>query len=209
MRKLNEIVKLMDAFSRIEQTAYSDVVQLAKGIHHGCEKINPNYFYSSRSMHSGTIYYSGMEDFFRFKELKPYPDKSLPAYMTDWIPYLQAREKITALTYGKDGTAELSSAVTNYMVSADSLFYKHISLTDYVSENDYENDFSFEKGKQILKDMSRLFAVCYANGEVLHSVLMSCFYTTFPPNNFHPVLQPAERASVQCRPVKHLAKEAL
>ena len=68
VRKLNEIVKFMDAFSRIEQTAYSDVVQLAKGIYRSCEKINPNYFYSSRSVHGGRIYYSGMEDSFRFRE---------------------------------------------------------------------------------------------------------------------------------------------
>lgn len=194
VRRLNDVVSMMDEASRLNYTWYYDAVQLAEAIHKSKDKINPNYFYSSRSTHGGTVYYSGMEKAFRFKELKPDSKGYLPSYMADLIPWLEEKEHVLA-TFAKphQNTAAIDSIVYRYIRCTDSLYASHNRLTDYVSRKAYLEDANFTRAKAILKEQELYFEACHLASGALTNALKQLYDQKFPPNKSHAPEQLAEK----------------
>jgi len=194
VRHLNDIVSMMDEASRLNYTWYYDAVQLAKGLYRSREKINPNYFYSSRSTNSGSVYYTGMEKAFRFKELKPDSKGYLPSYMADLIPWLEEKEHVQVMLHKPhQRIAAIDSFVYRYIRCTDSLYASHNRLTDYVSNKTYMEDVAFVKAKSILKEQEACFEACHAASGALASALQQLYSEAFPPNKSHAPEQLAEK----------------
>lgn len=194
VRRLNDVVSMMDEASRLNYTWYNDAVQLAKALYRSKDKINPNYFYSSRSTNSGTAYYTGMEKAFRFKELKPDSKGYLPSYMVDLIPWLEEKEQVlTMLHKPHPSTSAIDSFVYRYMHCTDSLYAAHNRLTNYVSSKAYMEDAQFAKAKKILKEQELYFQACHEASGALSTAMQQFYGKWFPPNKSHAAEQLAEK----------------
>ena len=194
MRRLNDIVSMMDEASRLNYTWYYDAVQLAKGIYQSREKINPNYFYSSRSTNSGSVYYTGMEKAFRFKELQPDSKGYLPSYMADLIPWLEEKEHVLAmLRQPHQSTAAIDHVVYDYIRCTDSLYASHQRLAEYVSSKAYLEDAAFTKAKAILKEQELCFEACHKASGALALAMQELYGKYFPPDRSHVPEQLAEK----------------
>lgn len=194
VRRLNDIVSMMDEASRLNYTWYYDAVQLAKALYRSKDKINPNYFYSSRSTNSGAAYYTGMEKAFCFKELKPDSKGYLPSYMVDLIPWLEEKEHVLAMLHKPHRSiAETDSFVYCYIRCIDSLYASHNRLTDYVSSKAYLADAQFTKARAILKEQEICFEACHEASGALASAIQQLYDKAFPPNKSHGPEQLAEK----------------
>lgn len=194
VRRLNDVVSMMDEASRLNYTWYNDAVQLAKALEHSKDKINPNYFYSSRNTHAGTVSYTGMEKALRFKELKPDSNGRLPSYMADLIPWLEAKEQVLGILYKPHKSiASLDSLVWSYIHCTDSLHLAHNSLSDYISAKTYTNDPGFAKAKIILQQQEHWFDACHNSSQALAIAMQKLYTHTFPPDKSHAALQQAEQ----------------
>lgn len=194
VRQLNDIVSMMDEASRLNYTWYYDAVQLAKALYRSKEKINPNYFYSSRSTNGGTVYYTGMEKAFRFKELQPDSKGHLPSYMADLIPWLEEKEHVLEMLHKPHrSTAAIDSFVYRYIRCTDSLYASHTRLTNYVSNKTYLEDPAFTKAKVLLKEQETRFEACHEASGALASALQQLYSASFPPNKSHAPEQLAEQ----------------
>lgn len=196
VRVLNDIVVLMDAASRLNQTYYFDTEQLAKAIYESRERVNPNYFYSSRTRNSGTVYSTDLEKAFRFPELKPDANQHLPAYMADLIPYLEAREKVQLLLKNKKYSAlsqVVSAATAQYIAVTDSLFQAHAQLADCISGKAYQADEKFRTAKALLQRNSRCFDACHNASADLYQLIERYFRDQLPPYPTHAAVRLAEQ----------------
>jgi hypothetical protein len=194
VRRLNDVVSMMDEASRLNYTWYYDAVQLAKALYRSKDKINPNYFYSSRSTNSGTAYYTGMEKAFRFKELKPDSKGYLPSYMVDLIPWLEEKEQVLAMLHKPhQSTSAIDSFAYRYMRCTDSLYAAHNRLTDYMSSKAYMEDAGFTKAKAILKEQELYFQACHEASGALATAMQQFYGKSFPPNKSHAAEQLAEK----------------
>jgi len=196
VRILNSVVDLMNEASRLNQTYYFDAVQLSKALYQSKDKLNENYFYSDRSRHNGTTYYTGMEKTFRFKELLPDKNNQLPVYMADMIPYLEAREKVELLLKEKNKTAitpSISKQVTGYISATDSLFYVHTLLTNYIADKAFRTDNNFSTAKKLLEENSQWFEKCYSASAQLYSAIENYYVSALPLNKTHAEIQNAEK----------------
>ena len=194
VRHLNDIISMMDEASRLNYTWYYDAVQLAKALYRSKEKINPNYFYSSRSTNGGAVYYTNMEKAFRFKELQPDSKGYLPSYMADLIPWLEGKEHVLDMLHKPHrSTAAIDSFVYRYIRCTDSLYAAHLRLTDYVSNKMYMEDPAFVKAKAMLKEQEVCFEACHMASGALASALQQLYSASFPPNKSHAPEQLAEK----------------
>jgi hypothetical protein len=190
VRELNHIVELMNAFSQCHQDWYFDAIQLQKAIHRSTEKVNENYFYCSKTQHSGLLSYTGIELNFRFREITPNKENQIPAYQADYIPWLQARETVLK-TESKPKSEYTSFAPTldKYLASMDSLYRAHEELINYISDKKYKSDNAFQTAKKILKTHERWFKECYANTKELDYALVEYCNFNYPPFRTHKELQ--------------------
>jgi Mg-chelatase subunit ChlD len=194
VRRLNDIVSMMDEASRINYTWYYDAVQLATAVYRSKEKINPNYFYSSRTSNSGLAYYTGMEKAFRFKELKPDSKGYLPSYMIDLIPWLEEKEHVLEMLHkAHQSTASIDSVVYRYIRCTDRLYASHNRLTEYVSSKVYLEDAGFAKAKAILKEQEVDFEACHHASGALAIAMQQLYNNSFPPGKSHAPEQLAEK----------------
>lgn len=194
VRRLNDIVSMMDEASRLNYTWYYDAVQLAKALYRSKDKLNPNYFYSSRSTNSGSVHYSGIEKAFRFKELQPDSKGYLPSYMADLIPWLEEKEHVLAMLHKPHrSTAAIDSMVYRYIRCTDSLYASHNRLTEYVSSKAYMEDAAFVKAKAILKEQEARFDACHIASGALASAIQQLYSSSFPPDKSHAPEQLAEK----------------
>jgi len=196
VRRLNSIVDYMNEASRLNQAYYFDAEHLAKAVYESREKVNPNYFYSSRTHHEGAIYYTDMEKAFRFKELVPDRNNQLPGYIADWIPYLEAREYVQLTFIEKKHPASLDAvigALAGYIQATDSLFHHHLRLTDYIATKAYITDSGLVSAKQLLAVNSRWFTDCHTASVQLYSELEQYYRKEFPPNKTHAEVRLAEQ----------------
>lgn len=190
VRDLNRIVELMNTFSRCSQDWYFDALQLQKALHKSSEKINEGYFYCSKTQHSGFVYYSGIEAAFRFKELTPNAQNQIPAYQSDYLPWLEAKELVVKIYYKtKNSYASLAPALNKYLASTDSLYAVHTELNSYVSEKKFRSDSQFTEAKRILKSHDHWFKLCYLNSCELDSTLVDYCNFHCPPFHTHKELQ--------------------
>lgn len=190
VRELNHIVELMNTFSRCNQDWYFDAVQLQKALHRSSGKINENYFYCSKTQHSGFVYYSGIEKAFRFKEITPTPQKQIPAYQADYLPWLEAKELVLkTLSKPKSNYVALAPVLNQYIASTDSLYAIHTELNSYVSDKKFRSDIQFKEAKRILKEHERWFKQCYLNSRELDSTLVDYCNFHYPPFQTHKELQ--------------------
>lgn len=194
VRRLNDVVTMMDEASRLNYTWYHDAVQLAKALEHSKDKINANYFYSSRNTHAGKVSYTGMEKALRFKELQPDSNGRLPSYMADLIPWLEAKEQVLGILHKPHKSiASLDSMVLRYIHFTDSLYLAHNHLSDYISAKAYTNDPAFAKAKIILKQQAHWFDACHNSSQALTAAIQDLYTNTFPPDKSHAALQQAEK----------------
>lgn len=197
VRRLNDVVAMMDEASRLNYTWYHDAVQLAEAMDESRTSINPNYFYTSRSSNKTAVHYTGIEKAFRFKELVPDGKGYLPAYMADLIPWLEKRERVLAAQQKPHVlTSELDALIARYILSTDSLYAAHNRLCHYVTEKAYLNDASFSGAKAILRDQEQRFETCYQASQRLSVAIQSVFERRFPPNKSH---SPEQRAEQEMR----------
>jgi hypothetical protein len=190
VRELNHIVELMNAFSRCSQDWYFDAVQLQKALHRSSEKINENYFYCSKTQHSGLISYSGIEAAFRFKEITPTAQNQIPAYQSDYLPWLEAKELVLKmLAKPKSNLLSLAPFINTYLASTDSLYLAHAELNTYVSEKKFRTDPQFTEAKRILKSHDHWFNMCYMNSRELDNKLVDYCNFHYPPFQSHKELQ--------------------
>lgn len=190
LRELNHVVELMNAFSRCSQDWYFDAVQLQKALHMSSEKINENYFYCSKTQHSGLVSYSGIEAAFRFKEIAPNAQNQIPAYQADYLPWLEAKERVLKIwSKLKSNDASLEPALYKYIASTDSLFSAHTALNNYVSDKKFRFDNQFLEAKRILKAHEQWFKKCYQDSKELDSVLVVYCNFHYPPFQSHKELQ--------------------
>ncbi len=189
MRELNQVVEMMNAFSYCNQLWYFDAVQLQRALHASSEKIQASYFYSSKTQGSGFMYYSGIEDAFHFPEITPNAQKQVPAYQSDYIPWLRAREQVWFLLSKQKIHPEVTPFLLHYLASADSLFAAHTNLNNYVSDKLYLADSAFRKGEFILEKHQQWFGACHENSLQLDSVLHHYAETKLPPFKTHLALQ--------------------
>ena len=190
VRDLNRIVELMNTFSRCSQDWYFDAVQLQKALHKSSEKINESYFYCSKTQHSGFVYYSGIETVFRFKEINPNTQNQIPAYQSDYLPWLEAKELVIKIySKPKSKYASLAPALNKYLTSTDSLYATHTELNSYVSEKKFRSDPQFSEAKRILKSHDLWFKLCHLNSRELDSILVDYCNFHCPPFQTHKELQ--------------------
>lgn len=194
VRMLNDVVSMMDEASRLNYTWYYDAVQLAEAIYKSKDKLNPNYFYSSGSDHRGTIYYTGIEKTFRFKELTPDSNGRLPSYQADLIPWLSEKEHVSNLFNKKHGSiAATDSLVHAYIAQTDSLYVAHNRLVRYIDKRLYLEDPEFAKGKAILREQEACFETCHRISIRLSKAMKELCERAFPPNKSHAPEQRAEK----------------
>lgn len=194
VRRLNDVVSMMDEASRLNYTWYYDAVQLAKALYQSKTKINPNYFYSSRSTNSGSVYYTDMEKAFRFRELQPDSKGRLPSYMADLIPWLEEKEHVLSILHQPhQSTAAIDNLIYDYMRCTDSLYAAHKRLTEYISSKAYLEDAAFAKARAILKEQELCFEACHKASGALASAMQELYRTAFPPNKSHAPEQLAEK----------------
>ncbi|WP_430403051.1 vWA domain-containing protein [Fluviicola sp.] len=190
VREMNHVVELMNAFSRCNQTWYYDALQLQHALHVSSEKINENYFYCSKTQQNGTLYYSGIEVAFRFKEITPDAKNQIPTYQSDYIPWLEAKERVlNKLHQSKSSYAPIGSVLTKYIASTDSLFATHTDLNEYVSDKKFRSDDQFQEAKRILRSHDHWFKQCYLNSQQLDSALVDYCNAHYPPFQTHKELQ--------------------
>lgn len=190
VRELNHIVEMMNAFSQCNQQWYFDAVQLQKALHMSTEKINENYFYCSKTQHSGYLSYSGIESVFRFPEITPDAQKHIPAYQADYIPWLETRELVNQLRNSKkDQFGTLYDPLLKYLHAADSLFSVHTELNNYVAGKAFHTDSGFREAERILTAHNHWFGTCHATADELTDALRNYYQTTFPPLKSHPELR--------------------
>lgn len=190
MREMNHLVELMNTFSRCNQTWYFDALQLQEALYHSSEKINDNYFYCNKTQNSAFIYYSGIEQSFRFKEITPDTQNQIPAYQSDYIPWLEAREVVLKkLHQPKSSYTPFAPILIQYISSTDSLFAAHTELNNYVSYKKFRSDNQFQEAKRILTNHDRWFKVCYLNSKELDSALVDYCNFHYPPFQTHKELQ--------------------
>lgn len=189
MREMNHLVELMNAYSRCNQTWYFDAVQLQEALHQSSEKINHNYFYCSKTQNSGFIYYSGIEQSFRFKEITPDTQNQIPAYQSDYIAWLEAREVVLKKLHQTKSYTPFAPILIQYISSTDSLFAAHSELNNYVSDKKFRSDNQFQEAKRILTDHDRWFKQCYLNSKELDSALVDYCNFHYPPFQTHKELQ--------------------
>lgn len=188
--ELNRIVELMNAFSFCNQQWYADAVQLQKAVFQSKEKINENYFYCSKTQQNGTVSYSGIESASRFREITPTASNGIPAYQADYIPWLEAREKVLNNLAGNSGSyTPLLPILKKYLVSTDSLYLTHKELNEYVSNKQFRSDPQFRQAKTILKNHANWFRQCYQDSRELDSLLVEYFNRSFPPLASHQELK--------------------
>ncbi len=190
VRELNHVIELMNAFSQCHQDWYFDALQLQKALHMSSQKVNENYFYCSKTQHSGLLSYTGIESDFRFKEITPNKENQIPAYQADYIPWLKARE--TVLNTKAEPKSEYTSfgaILDNYLAATDSLYSVHEELINYVSEKKYRSDDQFQTAKSILKAHERFFKVCYFRLQELDNALVEYCNFHYPPFQTHKELQ--------------------
>lgn len=190
VRELNHIVELMNAFSQCHQDWYFDAIQLQKAIHRSTEKVNENYFYCSKTQHSGLISYTGIELNFRFREITPNKENQIPAYQADYIPWLQARETVLkSESKPKSEYTSFAPTLDKYLASMDSLYRTHEELINYISEKKYKSDNEFQTAKKILKTHERWFKECYTTTKALDYALVEYCNFNYPPFQTHKELQ--------------------
>jgi len=193
VRELNTVVDFMNEASRLNQTVYFDVEQLAEAVYQSREKVNPNYFYSRRTHDDGAVYYSGIEKAFRFKELVPDANNRLPAYMADRIPYYEGREQVQLLAQKKRYPETVSTVLALYIQATDSLHLVHDQLTDYSANQSFRTDEEFASAKALLKANSYWLEACHAASENLYSEIEAYYVQFLPPNKTHPEVRKADK----------------
>lgn len=190
MRELNHVVELMNAFSHCNQDWYFDAIQLQKALNRSSEKINENYFYCSKTQHSGLLSYTGIESSFRFREITPNAENQIPAYQSDYLPWLEAKELVlNILSKPKNEYASFAPFLNKYLASTDSLYAIHTELNNYVSDKEFRADSQFQHAKRILKDHNQWFKACYIQSKELDSVLVEYCNFHYPPFQTHKELQ--------------------
>lgn len=190
VRELNHIVELMNAFSQCHQDWYFDALQLQKALHRNSQKVNENYFYCSKTQHSGFLTYTDIELNFRFKEITPNKENQIPAYQADYIPWLIARETvIKTASKPKSEYTSFAPILDKYLASTDSLYLIHEELINYVSEKKYRSDNEFQSAKKILKMHAYWFKECYTNTKELDYALVEYCNFHYPPFQTHKELQ--------------------
>ena len=190
MREINQVVEFMNAYSHCNQDWYFDAVQLQKALHASRQKINENYFYCSKTQHSGLLTYTDIEKTFRFKEITPNSQNQIPAYQSDYIPWLEARELVLkVLSKPKNEYSSFAPILNKYISSADSLYVAHNELINYVSEKQFRSDNQFQTAKRILRDHERWFKQGYAASKELDSALVEYCNFHYPPFQAHKELQ--------------------
>ena len=190
MREINQVVEFMNAFSRCNQDWYFDAVQLQKGLHASAQKVNENYFYCSKTQQSGLLRDTDIEKSFRFKEITPNTQNQIPAYQSDYIPWLEARELVLkVLSKPKNQYASFAPVLIKYIASSDSLYGVHTELINYVSDKQFRSDNQFQTAKRILRDHERWFRHCYVSSKELDSVLVEFCNFHYPPFPSHKELQ--------------------
>lgn len=190
MRELNHVVELMNAFSQCHQDWYFDALQLQKALHMSTQKVNENYFYCSKTQHSGLLSYTDIELDFRFKEITPDKEKRIPAYQADYIPWLKARETVLNIqAKPKSEYTSFGEILDKYLASTDSLYRIHEELINYVSEKKYRSDNQFQAAKRILRTHARWFKECYHSTKELDNALVEYCNFHYPPFQTHKELQ--------------------
>lgn len=190
MRELNHIVELMNAFSRCNHTWYLDATQLQYALHMSKQKINENYFYCSKTQQSDLLRYPDVEKTFRFKEITPTAQHQIPAYQSDYIPWLEAREKVlTILDKPRGEYASFAPFLRKYLASTDSLFAVHTELNTYVSDKKFRSDQEFQIAKTILRNHAKWSKECYLSSKELDSVVVDYCNFHYPPLQSHKELQ--------------------
>lgn len=190
VRELNHVIELMNAFSQCHQDWYFDALQLQKALHMSAQKVNENYFYCSKTQHSGLLSYTGIESDFRFQEITPNKENQIPAYQADYIPWLKARETVlNTKAKPKSEYTSFGAILDNYLAATDSLYSIHEELINYVSDKKYRSDDQFQTAKSILKAHERFFKVCYSRLKELDNALVAYCNFHYPPFQTHKELQ--------------------
>lgn len=182
MREMNRIVEMMNAFSSCNQQWYFDAVQLQKALYRSSEKLNESYFYCSKTQHSGTVSFAGIEAIFRFREITPDAQKRIPAYQVDYLPWLETREVVLkTLAKTKNGYMTIAPVLTKYLHSADSLYSVHTALNEYISAKQFRSDSLFVNAQTILKKHAYWFEQCHLNSQELDQTLVNYCNQSLPP----------------------------
>lgn len=190
MRELNHVVELMNAFSRCNQTWYFDATKLQGALYHSSKKLNENYFYCDKTMHNGWLSYSGLEEKFRFPEITPNAEHMIPAYQSDYIPWLEAKETVSkSMARNKKLFEPIAPMLTNYVAAMDSLFKVHEALNDYITEKKFRSDNEFRQARDILLAHDRWFEQCYLVFKQLDKALIDYTNESYPPLRAHWELQ--------------------
>lgn len=190
VRELNHVIELMNAFSQCHQDWYFDALQLQKALHMSAQKVNENYFYCSKTQHSGLLSYTDIEQDFRFKEITPNKENQIPAYQADYIPWLKARETVLNIkAKPKSEYTSFGEILDKYLASTDSLYSIHEELINYVSEKKYRSDTQFQTAKKILRAHERFFKECYSRLKELDNALVAYCNFHYPPFQTHKELQ--------------------
>jgi hypothetical protein len=195
VRELNVIVDAMNSFHYLNYNFYHDASQLAEAVDESKEKINPNYFYATKTTKTSKTHYTGIESNFRFKELTPDENNYLPSYQSEMIPFLKAKEKVVQLLnkgkFKESRTVEIG--VKNYIQSVDSLFYYNNKINDYVFEKSYTTDQKFSAAKNLLKAMEKCYDQFYAAMNELYASMQTYYKSALPLNKTHLSIQNAEK----------------
>jgi hypothetical protein len=190
VRELNHIIELMNAFALCNQTWYFDAIQLQKALQMSSEKLNENYFYCSKTQHSGPLTYSGIESAFRFAEITPNAQKQIPAYQADYIPWFEAKETaFNAFLKPSNSSGEIPVLLSKYIASSDSLYAIHTLLNSYIFEKKFRSDQDFQQAQMILKTHAYWFNQCSETGRKLDQTIVEYCNLNCPPLQSHPELK--------------------
>ncbi len=195
VRQLNLVVEAMNTFHYLNYNFCNDAIQLAEAIDESKDKINPNYFYSSKTQKSGKVYYTGIESNFHFKELTPDKKNYLPDYQSEMIPFLKAKEKVLQLLakgkYKQNSAIELG--IKKYFEKVDSLFYYYSKINNYVFNKSYVTDPEFDFAQKLLKGMEKCYNEFYDTMNELYKSIQDYYRLALPLNNTHTGIQNAEK----------------
>lgn len=123
--QMNQIIKMMDEFSFVNQQAYFDAVNLHAFFSNFHNLTHPeNSLYTEKTkrvLQTGS--YSGIEKYYHLiPEVKPDEKGMIPFYYSFFYKWLWEWEQIEKLVKSNKIWPEILPHLTNYMSSADSLF---------------------------------------------------------------------------------------
>lgn len=190
--EMNQIIKMMDEFSFINQQAYFDAVHLHAFFSNTNNFSNPeNYLFctkTSKAKQSGS--YTGIEKYFHLiPEVQPDANGLIPFYYSFFYRWLWEKEQVEKRIKAQQISSEILPYLTEYMASADSLFSTHKRLNDYVFDKSFQSDPAHKLAESILKSSHHWFKACLENSLQLDSVLRDYYLKNLPPDNSYPQLQ--------------------